>query len=136
MTQKEVIFNIGFKFGELSGQLEQVIETLTLRRNQVEIEVSFVNNILSVVMEEFQNLDHSEIIKKTELEIEAFLEKLLGKRNDEEDILEDSRKVLTRIKKKIKNRKYKRKLKEEEVKELELNLKIWIDRVTNLFLTK
>ena len=65
-------------------------------------------------------------------DIKSYLEELTKKKiKDEQDLEEEYETLLSRIKTKFKERKQKRKLKPEEAKELDVNLKIWKDRIIN-----
>ncbi|MHA2370698.1 MAG: hypothetical protein ACXADX_17935 [Candidatus Hodarchaeales archaeon] len=132
MTQLEAIFHLGHKFGELSRQIEMAIETQSWRHCRVEIELYRVDESLKIILGELMKLHDSEIAEKTQTDIKSYLERLTEEKMDDgEEQEEEYATMISRIKTKIKKRKYKRKLKSDEVKDLDVNLKIWEDRIIN-----
>ena len=130
MSEMESILNLGLHFGKMIRQVELALETLSLRRNQIEIEVSFIQTSLIAILDELEKMKHSEVRKKTIEDIKNYLTKL------DSDFQESAKsaksgKIRETIRKTLKKRKLKRKLKPEEINEINLNLQIWEDRFRN-----
>jgi len=127
MISSEIILNIGFKLGEIVRQVELVIETAPKRSSErIHIEVFRVYEGLRAVMNELHSINCSIEVQS---EIESYLDQLSGKKLSKESI-NDEKRLLTKVKEKLKERSFSSKLKVDEVKELQLKLKIWRDRIS------
>jgi hypothetical protein len=125
MVTPEKALNIGYKLGELSRQIEMVIETANKSRSRerLHIEVFRVNEGLKFILDELKLSNTSETIQN---DIEEYLKETINLNMDEKSGM-----ILGKLKKKLADRKYRSNLKIDEVKELDLKLKIWRDKLTS-----
>ncbi|WP_455463325.1 hypothetical protein [Candidatus Hodarchaeum mangrovi] len=127
MISSEIVLNIGFKLGEIVREVELVIETAPKRsRERIHIELFRVYEGLRYVLDELKVLNCS---SEVQFEIESYLDQLSGRKLSKESI-NDEKRLLTKVKEKLRERSFSSKLKIEEVKELQLKLKIWRDRIS------
>ena len=128
MISSEIILNIGFKLGEIVRQVELVIETAPKRSSErIHIELFRVYEGLRFVLDELHAANCS---IEVQAEIESYLDQLSGGKKPLKDNIDDDKRLLTRVKEKLRERSFSSKLKIDEVKELQLKLKIWRDRIS------
>ncbi|MFW9996262.1 MAG: hypothetical protein ACFFD4_29745, partial [Candidatus Odinarchaeota archaeon] len=131
MKEFETLFDIGYKVGALSRQVEMVIEASSKRSSErLHIMVYRVYENLKYILNELKELGISE---KVQEDLLIYLSQLTGGKiieNSEQDEEESTTMVIGTIKRKIKDRKQNlnRKLKIDEVRELDLKLKLWKDK--------
>ncbi|MHA2296775.1 MAG: hypothetical protein ACXAEU_03140 [Candidatus Hodarchaeales archaeon] len=139
MTRLEVPFNLGFKLGSLSRQVEIVIETASKSSSnkRIKIKVYRVYDSLKYILDELMELGISEMVQK---DLKSYLNQLAGGRIDEEleqeqeegeEQEDDETRVFGKIRKKFKDRRQNlsRDLKENKARELDVKLKLWKDRI-------
>lgn len=134
INQHEALFILGHKLGELSREIELVIETAqrTQKKQRHQIKVLRVYDSLRYVLNELTLLKVSEEILK---DLASYLNMLAKnyseiKRKTEEKQNQDFEKemIVTKLKRKMSRKN--RDLKLDEVKDLGMKLRIWKDRIT------
>jgi len=134
MKSNEILFILGHKLGELSREIELVIETAERqdKREKHQIKVTRVYESLKYLIDELALLGISDEIQK---DITVYMNLLaknyseIKNRISEENIQEfESEMIVSKIKRRM--RRKNRNLKLEEVKELHQKIKIWKDRIT------
>lgn len=126
-------FDIGFKLGSLSRYLEIVLESAAASSSDKrKIEAFRVFETLKYVVDQLSSANAMEGLRN---EISEYLEELTGGPSDKEKEIPEKEMILTKIKKKITDRRPRsdRDLKISEVSALDLKLKMWKDKfVTGL----
>ena len=136
MSEHEIPFNIGYKIGEMTRQVEISIEFVKNSSKQRPIlQVAQIYESLKYVYQELElmNIPH-EILQ----EIEEYLDWISGGKYSEEKLTTDEKSeemILGRIKKSLKklNQNLNRDMKIDDMKSLLRKLQIWRDRVSNAF---
>ena len=136
MSNFEIPYNIGTKFGELIKLAEICTEfSKNPSSYRPRLEVLRVYESLRYILQELELLALSESLLE---EIREYLDKISGGKLSEESTPKEStgdEMLLTKIKKSIKSRgqNLEREMKTDEIKNLSLKLKIWRDRISNEF---
>ncbi|UCG04145.1 MAG: hypothetical protein JSW11_09190 [Candidatus Heimdallarchaeota archaeon] len=132
--QYEVLFILGHKLGELSREIELVVETAQRdeKSERLQIKVIRVYEILKYIHNELIQLEISNEIQK---DIEAYMSTLAKNYSEIKDKIDreesqdfENEMIVSKIKRKM--RRKNRDLKLETVKEFHEKLKIWKDRIT------
>lgn len=127
MIPNEVVLNIGYKLGELSRQIDLVIESSPkTSAKRIKIKVFRVYEGLRYIFDELKAITCSPDIQ---LEIETYLNQLSGGKFSKETI-DDEKRLLARVKGKLKERSLTSELKIDEVNELKLKIDIWRNRIS------
>ncbi|MFW9929709.1 MAG: hypothetical protein ACFFD1_09980 [Candidatus Thorarchaeota archaeon] len=125
-------FNLGYRLGSLSRNLEIVIETANAKtaKERYQIEAYRIHENLKYVHDELSELN---ILDQIQTEIENYLTELTGFYKEELPESQKQGMFLSKVKRKLTDHKLRpnRTLKQHEVAELDLKLKMWKDRITN-----
>ena len=130
----DTAFNIGFQIGNLSRQVEIVIETTNAKEKsaRVKIQAFRVFESLKYVIDE---LESGNILEKVQIDMSVYLSQLTGisKNDASSDTKPDM--ILRKLTKKLSTRKLRldRDLKTQEISELDLKLSMWKDRISSEF---
>jgi CCR4-NOT transcriptional regulation complex NOT5 subunit len=132
-TNHHEVFIVGHKLGELSREIELVIETAEReeRSGRHQIKVLRVYESLRYLLDELIKMGLSEDIQK---DITVFINNLaksyseIKHKIEEEDQEFEEEMIVSKLKKRF--RRKNKDLKLEEVKEFHQKLKIWKDRIT------
>ncbi|MHA2203786.1 MAG: hypothetical protein ACW991_08860 [Candidatus Hodarchaeales archaeon] len=134
MISRHEVFILGHKLGELSREIELVIETAEreVKSERHHIKVLRVYESLRYILDELTQLGISDEIQKN---ITVYMNNL-GKSyseikfkiEEEEDQVFEDEMIVSKLKRKL--RRKNRDLKLEEVKEFHQKIKIWKDRIT------
>jgi hypothetical protein len=136
MSEHEIPFNIGYKIGEMTRQVEVSIEFVKNSSKQRPIlKVAQIYESLKYV---YQELELMNIPNEILQEIEEYLDWISGGKYSEEKLATDEKSeemILGRIKKSLKklNQNLNRDMKIDDMKSLLRKLQIWRDRVSNAF---
>ena len=134
INSHEVLFILGHKLGELSREIELVIETAQRpqKSERHQIKVVRVYEALKYILDELVELKISDEIQK---DFTVYINNLAknyseikNKIDKEEDREFENEMIVSKLKRKI--RRKNRDLKLEEVKEFHQKLTIWKDRIT------
>ncbi|MFX0124737.1 MAG: hypothetical protein ACFFAE_13995 [Candidatus Hodarchaeota archaeon] len=134
ITNHEVLFILGHKLGELSREIELVIETAPRQQKSErhQIKVVRVYEALRYILNELEELEISDEIQK---DFSFYMNNLAKNYSEiknkialEEDQDFKEEMIVSKLKRRI--RRKNRDLKLEEVKEFHQKLKIWKDRIT------
>ncbi|MCK4849640.1 MAG: hypothetical protein KAT16_11465 [Candidatus Heimdallarchaeota archaeon] len=136
MSEQEIPFNIGFKIGEMTRQIEISIEYVKNPTCQRPIlKVAQIYESLKYIYQEIELLKISNEIL---LGIEEYLNEISGGKFSDDVLTEEEKSdemLLGRIKKSLmkRNQNLNRDMKLEEMKTLLRKLQIWRDRISNSF---
>jgi len=136
MSAQEIPFNIGYKIGEMTRQVEISIEFVkNPTRQRPILKVAQIYESLKYI---FQELELLKIPKEILKEIEEYLDQISGGKYLEEKIPDKEKPdemFLGRIKKSLtkRNQNLNRDMKIDEMENILLKLQIWRDRVSNSF---
>ncbi len=136
MSESEIPFNIGFKIGEMTRQVEISIEFVkNPTRQRPILKVAQIYESLRYISQELELLKiPNEILK----EITEYLDEISGGKFSEEKMTVEEKSdemLLGRIKKSLmkRNQNLNRDMKTEDMKTLLRKLQIWRDRISNSF---
>ncbi len=136
MSKQEIPFNIGYKFGEMTRQVEISIEfEKNSTRERPILKVAQIYESLKYI---FQELELLNIPKELLKEIEEYLDQISGGKYLEDKVTDEDKPdemFLGRIKKSLtkRNQNLNRDMKIDEMKTVLLKLQIWRDRISNSF---
>ena len=136
MSEQEIPFNIGYKIGEMTRQVEISIEFEKNPTSQRPIlKVAQIYESLKYVFHELELLN---IPKELLKEIEEYLDQISGGKYLEDKMTDEDKPdemFLGRIKKSLtkRNQNLNRDMKIDEMKTILLKLQIWRDRISNSF---
>ena len=136
MSEQEIPFNIGFKIGEMTRQVEISIEfEKNPTRQRPILKIAQIYESLKYI---FQELELLNIPKELLKEIEEYLDQISGGKYLEDKLTDEEKSdemLLGRIKKSLKkrNQNLNRDMKIDEMKTILLKLQIWRDRISNSF---
>lgn len=134
INHSEVLFILGYKLGELSREIELVIETAqrTQKKERHQIKVVRIYEALRYVVDEMIKLGASEEIQN---DLTLYLSQLAKNYSEIKEKIESEQQqdvqtemIVSKLKRKFARKN--RDLKLDEAKELDMKLKIWKDRIT------
>jgi hypothetical protein len=136
MSEHEIPFNIGFKIGEMTRQVELSIEFV--KNTSKERPILKVGQIFESLKYVYQELDLMNIPYEILKEIDEYLDQISGGKFSEDKLATEDKSeemIIGRIKKTLKkrNQNMNRDMKIDEMKSLLRKLQIWRDRVSNAF---
>ena len=136
MSEQEIPFNIGFKIGEMTRQIEISIEFVkNPTRQRPILKIAQIYESLKYI---YQELELLKISNEILLGIEEYLNEISGGKFSDDILTEEEKSdemLLGRIKKSLmkRNQNLNRDMKLEEMKTLLRKLQIWRDRISNSF---
>ena len=136
MSEQEIPFNIGYKIGEMTRQIEISIEFVkNSTRQRPILKVAQIYESLKYI---FQELELLNIPKELLKEIEEYLDQISGGKYSEDRLTDEEKSdemLLGRIKKSLMKRSQNlnRDMKIDEMKTILPKLQIWRDRISNSF---
>lgn len=136
MSEKEIPFNIGYKIGEMTRQLEISIEYIkNPSRQRPILKAVHIYESLKYISQELELLGIPNVIFQ---EIDEYLNQISGGKFSEEKMAVEEKTdemFLGRLKKSIKklNQNLNREMKADEMKDILRKLQIWRDRISNSF---
>ena len=136
MSEHEIPFNIGFKIGEMTRQVELSIEFV--KNSSKQRPILKVEQIYENLKYVYQELELMNIPDEILNEIDEYLDSISGGKFSEEKVTTDEKSeemILGRIKQSLKklNQNLNRDMKLDEMKSLLRKLQIWRDRISNSF---
>ena len=136
MSESEIPFNIGFKFGEMTKQIEFCVEFVkNPTRQRPILKVDQIYESLKYIIIELKLLNLPQEIMK---EMAEYLDTISGGKYSEDLLAEEDKAdemILGRIKKSLtkRNQNLNREMKEDDMRTLSHKLQIWRDRISNSF---